>query len=152
MENKFTVTSFTFLSLLSHHHRTTIDLSLNGTIFHIYRTEILWAFLFTCIGPWQFSPSWDKIKLLKDIAWKQTMKITIATFPPAFCTFCSELDNNARHPATADPASCYDAGVTIWRWMCWTLPLTFWRRCSNLSHSTIATLCHTLIKIQSVCL
>lgn len=114
--------------------------------FHIYRTEILWAFLFTRIGSWQFSPSCDKIKLSKDSACKQTMKRTIATFPPAFCrAFCSELDNNARHPATADPASCYDAGVTIWRWMCWTLPLTFWRRCSNLSHPTIATLGHTFI-------
>lgn len=80
--------------------------------FHIYRTDILWAFMFTCTVSWQLSPSCDKIKLPKEIARKQTMKITTAIFPPAFRTFCSELDNNARHPVTADPGSCYDAGVT----------------------------------------
>lgn len=80
--------------------------------FHIYRNENLSAFTFTCIGSLQFSLSCDKIKLLKEIARKQTMKIMTAIFPPAFRTFCSELDNNARHPVTAHPASCYDAGVT----------------------------------------
>lgn len=42
--------------------------------FHIYRNENLSAFTFTRIGSLQFSLSCDKIKLLKEIARKQTIK------------------------------------------------------------------------------
>lgn len=120
--------------------------------FHIYRNEKFSAFTFMHIGSLQFSLSYDKIKLSKEITWKQSMKIMTAIFPPAFRTFCSELDNNAWHPVTADPASCYDAGVTpnqrvdvLDATSHILMPLL------HSSHPTVVTSCRTFLKIQSVC-
>lgn len=110
--------------------------------FHISRAEKLPAFMFSIHIPPSTLFSSDKIKPSKEIARKHTMKILTASFPPASRTFCCALDNNSRHPVTADPASCYDAGISPNQggWVCWALPLPF-SCCCSIHHILPWSLC-----------